>query len=213
MIGLIHRPLLLVSILVVLIQIQNVEGQFGVSNNKQKDQRTATVTATHPADTDDVATNTQQQQQQQQQETAATLDFDVSKYQEAATQLQIKAPNLDAQDALDLAVLLDAAVQDPETKIMVENLRTSGSSRLEAFEDSTTQAEMVMGLKQTLDELKALEYLFQDPARAVLEMHKDGMIDEKRIDYYRKNPEELANDTRKGLYFSFVSLAVAAGII
>jgi uncharacterized protein (DUF1684 family) len=183
------------------------DAQFGVKPNKDQ------VAATHAADSEHVASEDGYQQRQQ-QNVQELLDFDMSKYQEVATKLQIKAPNLDAQDAIDIAVLLGAAVQDPETKLMVENLRSGGGAkRLEAFEDSTTQSEMVMALKQTLDELKALEYLFQDPVRAVIEMHREGIVDEKRIDYYTENPEELANDTRKGLYFSFVSLAVAAGFL
>ena len=193
------------------------DAQFGINKD-----RAATATAgaegqggkvhNHPADSEDVA-ESQAKAEPGHQSDQHLLDFDMSKYQEVATKLQIKAPDLDGQDAIDLAVLLDAALQDPETKMMVENLRSSGSKRLEAFEDSTTQAEMVMGLKQTLDELKALEYLFQDPVRAVTEMTKEGIVDPKRVDYYKENPEELANDTRKGLYFSFVSLAVAAGLL
>eukprot|EP00529_Nitzschia_sp_RCC80_P001401 CAMPEP_0113482742 /NCGR_PEP_ID=MMETSP0014_2-20120614/23078_1 /TAXON_ID=2857 /ORGANISM="Nitzschia sp." /LENGTH=237 /DNA_ID=CAMNT_0000376273 /DNA_START=32 /DNA_END=743 /DNA_ORIENTATION=- /assembly_acc=CAM_ASM_000159 len=196
------------------------DAQFGINKDRAATAAAAAgiegggggTVHSHPADSDDVA-DSQGKEEPDHQPDRNLLDFDMSKYQEVATKLQITSPDLDGQDAIDLAVLLDAAVQDPETKMMVENLRSSGSKRLEAFEDSTTQAEMVMGLKQTLDELKALEYLFQDPVRAVTEMTKEGIVDPKRIDFYGENPEELANDTRKGLYFSFVSLAVAAGLL
>jgi hypothetical protein len=44
-------------------------------------------------------------------------------------------------------------------------------------------------------------------------MLQDGMVPEKQIKYYMKNPRELEEDTRKGLYFSFASLAVAGGFL
>ena len=44
-------------------------------------------------------------------------------------------------------------------------------------------------------------------------MEKEGLIEKKRLDFYKKNPDVLAQDTRKGVYFSFVSLAVAGGYL
>ena len=43
---------------------------------------------------------------------------------------------------------------------------------------------------------------------------KEGLIDDKKkIKEYKKNPALLEADMRKGLYFSFISLAVAGGYI
>jgi hypothetical protein len=140
---------------------------------------------------------------------------DMKRYMTRAASLQAASPDIPSQDAVDLAALLDAVIQDPETKMMVENLRSADGRKasLEAFSDSLTQKEIVDTLKQTMDELKALEYLFLDPARAVREMEKEGMIPDQRKELYKKNPQQLADDTRKGLYFSFVSLAVAGGFL
>ena len=140
---------------------------------------------------------------------------DMKRYMSNAAALQAASPDIPSQDAVDLAALLDAVMKDPETKLMVENLRSADGRKasLEAFSDSLKPGEIVNTLKQTMDELKALEYLFQDPARAVIEMEKEGMIPEQHKKMYKKNPQQLADDTRKGLYFSFVSLAVAGGFL
>jgi hypothetical protein len=140
---------------------------------------------------------------------------DMKRYMTRAASLQAASPDIPSQDAVDLAALLDAVIQDPETKMMVENLRSADGRKasLEAFSDSLTQKEIVDTLKQTMDELKALEYLLLDPARAVREMEKEGIIPDQHNELYKKNPQQLADDTRKGLYFSFVSLAVAGGFL
>jgi hypothetical protein len=172
--------------------------QFGIlKNNKDSDKNDNAV----PPRNDDLDAVSQEQ---------------MRGYMMVATKLQAAAPTLPSQDAVDLAALLDGVGRDPETQKMILNLRNADGRKanLEAFSDSVTQREVVEGLKQTLDELKALEYLFQDdPARAVLEMNKDGMVPQDRLDFYTRNPEQLAEDTRKGLYFSFVSLAVAGGFL
>ena len=140
---------------------------------------------------------------------------DMKRYMTTAAALQAASPDIPSQDAVDLAALLDAVMKDPETKLMVENLRSADGRKesMEAFSGSLPPREIVNTLKQTMDELKALEYLFQDPARAVIEMEKEGMIPEQHKKLYKKNPQQLADDTRKGLYFSFVSLAVAGGFL
>jgi hypothetical protein len=172
--------------------------QFGIlKNNKDNDKTDNAV----PPRNDDLDAVSQEQ---------------MRGYMMVAAKLQAAAPTLPSQDAVDLAALLDGVGRDPETQKMILNLRNADGRKanLEAFSDSVTQREVVEGLKQTLDELKALEYLFQDDAaRAVLEMNKEGMVPQDRLDFYRKNPEQLAEDTRKGLYFSFVSLAVAGGFL
>ncbi|KAL3902934.1 MAG: hypothetical protein SGARI_005608 [Bacillariaceae sp.] len=141
----------------------------------------------------------------------AVSEEDMRRYMMKAASLQAASPNIPSQDAVDLAALLDGVSQDPETRMMVEKLKGNGGKQagMDAFSGSMTQTEIVDTLKKTMDELKALEYLFQDPARAVKEMEKDGMIPKKQVKFYRENPEQLAEDTRKGLYFSLVSLAAA----
>jgi hypothetical protein len=183
---------------IVLISIPHNNfcmGQFGILKNNQDGGGSQDASRN-----DDVDAISQEQMQE---------------YMMVAAKLQAVAPTLPSQDAVDLAALLDGVGRDPETLQMIDNLRKADGRKasLEAFSDSITQQEVVEGLKQTLDELKALEYLFQDPPRAVLEMHKEGMVPDNSLNFYKKNPDQLAEDTRKGLYFSFVSLAVAGGFL
>ena len=137
-----------------------------------------------------------------------------TRYLETARKLQSVAP-ISAQDATDIAVFLDAVQVDPETNAMVSQMRKSegAGGALQAFIDDVTPLEIVQGMKEAIDELKAIEILFAHPERAVIEMEKEGLIEKKRVDFYKKNPDILAEDTRKGVYFTFVSLAVAGGYI
>ena len=132
-----------------------------------------------------------------------------------ANEFTVLAPSISAEDALSLAKLLQTVTEDEQTRRLVESMKTAEFEQDPAFTDfldGASRKELVEGLNQILDELKALEYLFQDPARAVEEMHKDGMIgeDAERLAIYRNNPAQLEEDMRSGLYFSFVSFAVAA---
>ena len=133
-------------------------------------------------------------------------------YAEMAIRLQSVAP-IDIQDAIDIAAIIQAAQADPDTRAMIAKLKGDEASTLEALAKEVTAMEIVHGLKQSLDELKAIEILFADPERAVVEMEKDGLIDKKKVDFDRKNPDVLADETRKGVYFGFVSMAVAGGYL
>ncbi len=134
-------------------------------------------------------------------------------YAEMAIRLQSVAP-IDIQDAVDIAAVLQAAATDPDTRAMIAKMKQGEESKtLEALSKEVTAMEIVQGLKQSLDELKAIETLFADPERAVVEMEKEGLIDKKRVDFYKKNPNALADETRKGVYFGFVSMAVAGGYL
>jgi hypothetical protein len=132
-----------------------------------------------------------------------------SRFESLTRDLQSVAP-ISPEDAIHIAVLLDAAKSDPETAILLSQLP---KDNLKSLKDSVTPVEIVQGLKQSLDELKAIEILFSNPDRAVIEMDKEGLIDKKRLDFYKKNPDALAEDTRKLVYFSFVSLAAAGGYL
>ena len=133
-------------------------------------------------------------------------------YAEMAIRLQSAAP-IDIQDAVDIAALLQAAQADPDTKAMIAKLKGDEGDTLEALAKEVTAMEIVHGLKHALDELKAIETLFANPERALVEMEKDGLIDKKKVDFYKKDPDVLADETRKGVYFGFVSMAVAGGYL
>uniref|UniRef100_A0A7S0C412 Uncharacterized protein n=1 Tax=Proboscia inermis TaxID=420281 RepID=A0A7S0C412_9STRA len=114
---------------------------------------------------------------------------------------------LSEQDSSDIEGLIDAAKQDPETMAMVNRLKTDMSSELDALRKEPME-QILGGMKETLDNLKLIEHLFKDKERAVEEMNKEGMIEKTHLDAYMKNPDLLEEDTRKGLWFNFVSLAV-----
>ena len=143
-----------------------------------------------------------------------------------AAQLKDQSLNaISSEDALAIAGLLDALMSDTETQSMVRNLKatTDGGDatndqdnpQLQAFVQDATPSEIAMGMVQLLEELRGLNYLYSklDPARAVEEMYHDGMVDESNVDYFRSHPEQLPLQIESGLYFSFVTLAVAGGYL
>ena len=133
-------------------------------------------------------------------------------YAKMATHLQSFAP-IDIQDAVDIAALLHAAQLDADTKLMIFQMKNDQAETLAALSKEVTVMEIVQEMKKSLDEWKAMEILFQDPQRAFTEMEREGLIDKSRLDFYKENPEALVDETRKGIYFGFVSMAVAGGFL
>lgn len=72
---------------------------------------------------------------------------------------------------------------------MVKNLQAE--EKIDWKHSRQLEKEVVEALKQTMDELKDFENLFQNIHRAVAEMQKEGMVTEKRTELYEDNPEHL----------------------
>ena len=119
---------------------------------------------------------------------------------------------LSEQDATDMSAIIEEAKKDLETMAMISKMKSENMEGLAELKKLSTE-EVLGGMKETLDNLKLIEYLFKDPQRAVKEMEKEGMIDKQHIKKYRKDPDLLEKDTRRGLYFQFISLAVVGGFI
>lgn len=119
---------------------------------------------------------------------------------------------LSEEDATNIASLIEEAQKDLETKALITKMKEDQGNELAELR-KLDKMEIIGGLKQTFDHLKLIEYLFKDPARAVEEMDKEGMIDKKHLKKYRKDTALLEQDTRRGLYFQFISLAVVGGFI
>jgi hypothetical protein len=112
-----------------------------------------------------------------------------------------------------IAALIDGIRADQETNVMIAMMIKDEGETLQALANDLSPKEVVVALKQTIDELKAIEYLFADPERAVVEMEKEGLLDKKKLSIYKKDPKLLEDDTRKGTYFAFVSLAIVGGFL
>lgn len=119
---------------------------------------------------------------------------------------------LSEKDAADMSEIIDEAKKDLETMAMITRMKNENIDALSELHKLSTM-EVLGGMKEALDNMKLIEYLFQDKERAVREMEKEGMIDKAHIKKYRKDPDLLEQDTRRGLYFQFISLAVVGGFI
>ena len=119
---------------------------------------------------------------------------------------------LSEKDAADMSAIIEEAMKDVETMAMITKLKEDNTDHLDELR-RLSPMEVLGGMKEVLDNMKLIEYLFQDKERAVREMEKEGMIDKAHLKKYRKDPDLLEQDTRRGLYFQFISLAVVGGFI
>mmetsp|Transcript_10660 Transcript_10660/g.18737 ORF Transcript_10660/g.18737 Transcript_10660/m.18737 type:complete len:192 (+) Transcript_10660:229-804(+) len=119
---------------------------------------------------------------------------------------------LSEQDAIDMSAIIEEAQKDIETMTLITKMKEENAANLAELQ-KLSPMEILGGMKETLDNLKLIEYLFKDKEKAVREMEKEGMIDKAHIKKYRKDPDLLEADTRRGLYFQFISLAVVGGFI
>ena len=125
---------------------------------------------------------------------------------------QEKEGFLSEKDAAEMSTIIEEAMKDVETMAMITKLKQDNSDHLDELR-KLSPMEILGGMKETLDNMKLIEYLFKDKEKAVREMEKEGMIDKAHIKKYRKDPDLLEQDTRRGLYFQFISLAVVGGFI
>ena len=114
------------------------------------------------------------------------------------------------KDAADMEAIILEAKKDVETMAMLTQMRAENADTIEDLR-KLSQEEILGGMKAALDDMKLIDYLFQDKQRAVKEMEKEGMIKKEHVKKYRKVPDLLESDTRKGLYFQFVSLLDIGG--
>jgi len=97
-----------------------------------------------------------------------------------------------------LILRLHIAQTDPETVLLIRRMKQgSGEDAFDDFEAEMSPMQIAQGLAQALEEIEMLDYLFQDPARAVAEMEKEGMIPSDKLTLYKKDPALLEEDTRK----------------
>merc|ERR1712194_152554 len=119
---------------------------------------------------------------------------------------------LTEKDAADMEAIIAEAKKDLETRMLIKKMKEDNVEGLAELRKLST-TEVLGGMKEALDNLKLIEYLFKDKEKAVREMEKEGMIERAHIKKYKKDPELLEKDTRTGLYFQFISLAVVGGFI
>jgi hypothetical protein len=121
-------------------------------------------------------------------------------------------PDMDEQTAVDIAAVLQAAKKDPQTVLLLRRLKEgTGKKDFDAYK--ATVDEIGPGLVQSFQELKMLDILFRDPQRALKLMLEEGMIDKEHLSTYQKNPDLLEEDTRRAVYFTFLSIAAAGDLI
>lgn len=119
---------------------------------------------------------------------------------------------LTEQDAIDIRAVIEAAGEDPETIKLIAALKEENAEELVELRKLPME-EIMHGLKMTLDEMKVLDFLFQDPVKALEAMEAENLIPADHLAKYKANPALLEEDTRKALYFRFVSLSVVGGYL
>jgi hypothetical protein len=170
--------------------IPNAKAQFGVAQKRDAEKVQALLE--------------QQQQPTNDNSNLVTMLLQVANQDEEILQ---------EQDAVDLAVLLEQASKDTETREMIARMRIEEKDTLAQLKATASVKEVMLGLVQVVEEMKMLEVVFADPQRALELMLDEGMIESSHKAKYKQNPALLEDDTRKGLYFTFCTLAVTAGFL
>jgi hypothetical protein len=121
------------------------------------------------------------------------------------------------QTAVNIATLLKAASNDPETVLLIRRMKESNSNAKEAFQglvsDLRDMKQVAQSLVELYQEIRALEVLFRDPVLAYREMKNDGLIPPDKELLYENDPALFETDSRKSIYFAFVGIAAAAGLL
>lgn len=125
-------------------------------------------------------------------------------------------PEFKGDDALLMAKLVQDLKGDEQSMQMLAKMK-SGEIDLGNTDhiEKAEHKEIIMGLINLFDELKAIEILFQDPNRAVEAVSQEGMLgdDEERLNFYKQNPAQLEADMKAGLHPSFLYLSHVAGFM
>lgn len=95
---------------------------------------------------------------------------------------------------------------------MIARLKEANSSELDDLR-KLPEEQILNELKIAMDEMQMLDVLFKDKERALGLMEEEGMIPKEHLKKYKKDPNLLEEDTRRALYFRFVSLAVVGGYL
>ena len=181
----------------LLLLLQPVDAQFGVARDKGKIKERLL----------------QHQAELAAKKAGGTASAEVNANGEAQATNNPTEGIMSPKDAADMENILIQASQDEETMKMVVQMKIEMKDEIEALGNEPSE-DILRGMLHQLVEMRFLEVLFKDPERAVEESIKEGLIeDKKKIKEYKKNPALLEADMRKGLYFSFISLAVAGGYI
>lgn len=189
--------LLLLMACSLLLLLQPADAQFGVARDKGKIKERLL----------------QHQAELAAKKAGGTASAEVNANGEAQATNNPTEGIMSPKDAADMENILIQASQDEETMKMVVQMKIEMKDEIEALGNEPSE-DILRGMLHQLVEMRFLEVLFKDPERAVEESIKEGLIeDKKKIKEYKKNPALLEADMRKGLYFSFISLAVAGGYI
>ena len=145
-----------------------------------------------------------------------SAQFGVTKEGEATPE-SVEVPEspmtkLTEQDAVDIKALIQAAGEDPDTIQMIAAMKEENSDEIISMR-KMPEVHILNGMKQVIEETRMLEVLFKDPVKALEAMEAEGMVPPEHLEKYRKDPALLEGDTRKALYFQFVSLAVVGGFL
>ena len=72
------------------------------------------------------------------------------------------------QDALDISAMGEAARKDPETNMLIHKMKHEQSIELVQLRKFSID-QIMLGMKQALDEWKVVDFFFKDKHRAVEE--------------------------------------------
>ena len=123
------------------------------------------------------------------------------------------SPTVEKESAIELAAVIEAAsTQDYYQFTTTHSQRIKDGPHVAKLKKDYDESQIVIGMESVVKEMKMLGILFRgDPQRAFAELLKADMIDKSKLSEYKENPELLEEDTRKNLWYNFITLAYAGG--
>lgn len=141
------------------------------------------------------------------------VEVDSDGQQQEVPGLNLHELALSEEESAIVDEIIKKMKKDEATMEMVNRMMTEQADTMAEMTKGMTGPEKVSNLQMIIGEMQAVEVLFQDPAQALKLMSETGMISKEKLPLYQKDPKLLEEDTRKGLYFSFATMAVALGLL
>jgi len=118
-------------------------------------------------------------------------------------------PKVEAQALVDMAALIESALNDDETPQIASNIRNN--QEIIDLQEKLTEEMAVFSMLQQMNKMYELQVLFQNPAQAFVDLRMHGKISKEDIEEFNGNPKGYGDKYQLKAWFEFIKVATAGG--